>query len=137
MTREIGSWASCIVSQVRAMSQYNTAKPRQASGRRRARRAGRAGRAGTRHGHAARARVGALGRRAVQHAGERGRRCDMARGPGHDTARPTHDTATRARGLGVPVRAGWAKLVHCAPGSVLTLFFFFKPVFDSVLFLSH
>ena len=38
--------------------------------------------------------------------------------------------ARRARGLGVPVRAGWAcwlvswaKLVHSAPGSVLTQFF--------------
>ena len=46
-----------------------------------------------------------------------------------------------ARGVGVPVRVGWAcwlvsyaKLVHCSPGLVLTQFF---DRFDSVLFLSH
>ena len=45
---------------------------------------------------------------------------------GYDTAKVSatirrwagHDTAMRAR----PVRIGWAKLVHCAPGSVLTQF---------------
>ena len=32
MTRELGSWASCIVRQGRTVSQYNTAKPRHGAG---------------------------------------------------------------------------------------------------------
>ena len=76
----------------------------------------------------ARTRGGArqtLARRAGERAPGRGR---SARQAGAGRARRTA-WARGARGLGVPVRAGWAcrlvswaKLVHSAPGSVLTQF---------------
>ena len=60
--------------------------------------------------------------------------CDTAGGLGHDTARPAHETARRAR--------AWAS--QCAPGRACLAswvlvhpVWFFDLVFDSVMFLSH
>ena len=65
--------------------------------------------------------VGARGAQATARSAGAVGACVGARGARHG--------ARGACGLGVPVRAGWAcwlvswaKLVHCAPGSVLTQF---------------
>ena len=64
--------------------------------------------------------AGVRGARARQKGGVLGRQagCRRACGACGRQARG----AAGARGAW-PVRAGWAKLVHCAPGSVLTRFF--------------
>ena len=76
-------------------------------------------RATTRHaGRWAGDRLGARGSRVA--CGARAWRAGLAGG----SARARGTRAWRAeRALGArPVRSGWAKLVHCAPGSVLTQF---------------
>ena len=119
------------------VSQYNPAKPARRPalclrhgtgvGRRRTGAGACAGRAdgrGARGRGRGRAAAGAASRRA----GARELRCDTAGGLGHDTVRPAHDTAARARPCTAWAQVGragwvsWAKLVHCAPDSVLTQF---------------
>ena len=101
------------------------AKPRYGQEARRQQALGRTGRVGRATGRRAGRRGRSLGAARRGRAGARGAQA------GGRAGRPAGRSSRRgARGLGLPVRAGWAcwlvswaKLVHCAPGSVLTRYF--------------